>query len=92
MITTVLAFTGGVVVSVAVYKIVSIIKKERRNKKNLVSDVKCLKDKVRFMEMDLDWMKVRVEYWEKQSFEIHNLKTDVKLIKSKLKKGNIEDK
>ncbi|WP_436866636.1 hypothetical protein [Bacillus fungorum] len=92
MITTVLAFTGGVVTCVSVYKIVSIIKNERKDKKSLVSDVKRLKDKVRFMEMDLDWMKVRAEYWEKCSFELHDLKSDVELIKSGLEEGNTEDK
>ncbi|PFS53457.1 hypothetical protein COK41_28730 [Bacillus cereus] len=92
MIATVLAFTGGVVTCVAVYKIVSIIKNERRNTKNLVADVKCLKDKVKFMKMDLDWTKVRTENWEKCSFELHNLKCDVESIKSKLEEGNTEDK
>lgn len=92
MIATVLTFAGGVVTSVVVYKIVSIAKNERRHKKNLISDVKCLKDKVKFMEMDLDWTKVRAEHWENQSFEMHNLKSDVKLIKSKLEERNAEDK
>jgi hypothetical protein len=92
MIATVLAFTGGVVVSVVVYKIITIVKKERRNKKNLVADVKRLKDKVKFMKMDLGWMKVRAEYWEECSFKLHDLKSDVELIKSKLEERNIEDK
>ncbi|MGN4897823.1 hypothetical protein ACTFSB_28630 [Bacillus cereus group sp. MYBK14-3] len=92
MIATVLAFTGGVVGSVTVYKIITIVKKERRNKKSLVADVKRLKDKVKFMEMDLDWTKARGEYWEKCSFKLHDLKSDVTLIKSKLEEGNTEDK
>lgn len=91
MFAIVLAFTSGVVVSVAVYKIISITKNERMKKKNLVMDVKRSKDKVRFMEMDLDWMKVRVEHWEEQLFELRNLKADMKLIKSKLEEGNTED-
>ncbi|TBX83988.1 hypothetical protein E0M29_28245 [Bacillus cereus] len=92
MIATVLAFTGGVATCVAVYKIVSIIKEERKNKANLISDVKRLKDKVKFMEIDLDWMKIRADNWEDRSFEIHNLKSELELIKSKLEEGNAEDK
>ncbi|PHE70867.1 hypothetical protein [Bacillus wiedmannii] len=92
MIATLLAFIGGVVVSVAVYKIITILKKEHRNKKNLISDVRHLNTKVKFMEMDLEWMKVRAEHWEEQSFELRDLKSDMKLIKSKLEEGNAEDK
>ncbi|WP_242300274.1 hypothetical protein [Bacillus cereus group sp. BfR-BA-01448] len=88
MIATLLSFAGGVISSVVIYKIITNIKKESRNKNNLVADVKRLKDKVKFMEMDLDWLKVRAENWEKQSFELHNLKSDVKLIKSKLEEEN----
>lgn len=84
MFTTLLSFAGGVISSVVIYKIITIIKKEHRDKKNLVADVKRLKDKVKFMEMDLDWLKVRAENWEEDSFELYNLKSDVKLIKSKL--------
>ncbi|PEP36671.1 hypothetical protein CN575_02570 [Bacillus wiedmannii] len=92
MITTILTFIGGALASITIYKIITIVKKEIRNKKNLVADVKRLKDKVRFMEMDLEWMKVRAEYWEEQSFELHNLKSDVKSIKRQLEEGNTEDK
>lgn len=92
MITTILTFIGGVVTCVTVYKVISIVKKERRNKKNIAADVKRLKDKVKFMEMDLDWTKVRGENWERCSFELHNLKCDVKSIKKKLEEENTEDK
>lgn len=92
MVTTLLSFVGGVISSVVIYKIITLVKEEHRNKKNLVADVKRLKDKVRFMEMDLDWLKVRAENWEKRSFELHNLKSDVDLIKSKSEEGNTEDK
>ncbi|MDA1636472.1 hypothetical protein PDK11_27145 [Bacillus cereus] len=76
----------------AVYKIVSIIKNERKDKKSLVTDVRRLKDKVKFMEMDLDWTKARGEYWEECSFKLQDLKSDVTLIKSKLEEENTEDK
>ena len=92
MIATILAFIGGALASITIYKIVTIVKKEIRDKKNLVADVKRLKDKVRFMEMDLDWMKVRADHWENHSFELRDLKSDVKLLKSKLEEGNAEDK
>lgn len=92
MIATLLSFVGGAISSVVIFKIITIIKKELKNKKNLVADVKRLEDKVKFMEMDLDWMKIRTENWEERSFEIHKLKSDVESIKSKLEKGNTEDK
>lgn len=92
MVTTLLSFVGGVISSVVIYKIITLVKEEHRNKKNLVADVKRLKDKVRFMEMDLDWLKVRAENWENHSFELHSLKSDVKLIKGKLEVGKTEDK
>ncbi|MCS3600134.1 hypothetical protein [Bacillus sp. JUb91] len=84
MFTTVLTFVGGMIASVTIYKIISIVKKEHIKRKAFITDAKRLKDKMCFMEMEVSWLKSRTDNLEKLSFKLCNLELEVKSIKSKL--------